>query len=141
MFVEFFMQNWPLFLALAAVVGLMAFNPAGMSTGSARGVSPMELSRLVNHEQAVLLDVRSKDEFTAGHIAKSKNIPLEDLEKKYRQLEKFKKRPMVIICQTGKQSGKAASQLRKHEFDKLFQLSGGLAEWRKDNLPLDKSKS
>jgi len=141
MFAEFFMQNWPLFLALAAVVGLMAFNPAGSAGGAARGVSPMELSRLVNHEQAVMLDVRSKDEFNAGHIAKSKNIPLDELEKKTRSLEKFKKRPMVIICQNGKSSTKAANQLRKLEFDKLFHLAGGLMEWRKDNLPLEKSKS
>ena len=101
----------------------------------------MELSRLVNHEQAVLLDIRNKDEFDAGHIAKSRNIPLQDLQKKSRQLEKFKKRPMVIISQAGRESGKAANQLRKLEFDKLFHLTGGLVEWHKDNLPLEKSKS
>lgn len=140
MFAEFFMQNWPLFLALAAVMGLLAFDPKSAGS-SARGVSPMELSRLVNHEQAVLVDVRSKDEFAAGHIPKSKNIPVEDIEKKSRQLEKFKKRPMVLICQNGKQSGKAANQLRKLKFDKLFHLAGGLAEWHKDNLPLEKSRS
>ncbi len=141
MFAEFFMQNWALFLALFAVMGLLMFDPAGGRSGAARGVSPMELTQLVNHEQAVIVDVRSPDEYAAGHITKSKNIPLDEIQTKSKQLEKFKKRPIVIVCKTGNRAGKAANQLRKLEFDKLFHLTGGLVEWQKDNLPLQKSKS
>jgi len=140
MFAEFFMQNWALFLALFVVMGLLMFDPGSARAGSARGVSPMELTRLVNHEQAVIIDVRSPEEFDKGHITKAKNIPLDEIENKSKQLEKFKKRPMVIVCQTGNRAGKAANQLRKLEFDKLFQLTGGLVEWQKDNLPLEKTK-
>ena len=140
MFAEFFMQNWALFLALFAVLGLLMFDPSGSSSSSARGVSPMELSRLVNHEQAVIVDVRSQEEYDRGHITKAKNIPLDEIETKSKQLEKFKKRPLVIVCQTGNRAGKAANQLRKLEFDKLFHLTGGVVEWQKDNLPLEKSK-
>ena len=140
MFTEFFMQNWALFLALLAVLGLLMFDPTSGRSGAARGVSPMELTQLVNHEQAVVIDVRSQDEFKNGHITKSRNVPLADIEAKAKQLEKFKKRPIVIVCQTGNRAGKAANQLRKLEFEKLFHLTGGLVEWQKDNLPLEKSK-
>ena len=141
MYTEFFIENWLLFAALVAVLILLVFDPAGMSNSSARGVSPMELSRLVNHEQAILVDIRSNDEFAAGHIAKSRNIPLDDIEKQSKKLEKLKKRPMVLICQSGNRAGKAAAKLRKMEFDKLFQLSGGLVEWQKESLPLEKTKA
>ncbi len=141
MFAEFFMQNWALFVALFAVMGLLMFDPTGSRSSAARGVSPMELTRLVNHEQAVVIDVRSADEFDAGHITKSKNIPLDEIQTKAKQLEKFKKRPLVIVCKSGNRAGKAASQLRKLEFDKLFNLTGGLVEWQKDNLPLEKTKA
>ena len=141
MFTEFFIENWFLFAALAAVLILLVFDPAGMSNKSASAVSPMELSRLVNHEQAVLVDVRSNEEFAAGHIAKSRNVPLDEIESQSKKLEKFKKRPIVLICGSGNKTGKAAAQLRKMEFDKLFQLSGGLVEWQKESLPLEKSKA
>lgn len=141
MFTEFIVENWLLFAALAAVMILLVFDPAGMASSTARAVSPMELSRLVNHEQAVLVDIRSIEEFEAGHIAKSRNIPLDQIENHSKKLEKIKKRPIVIVCQSGKRSGKAAAKLRKMEFDKLFQLSGGLIEWQKENLPLEKSKA
>lgn len=141
MFTEFFIENWLLFAALAAVMILLVFDPAGMMGGSvARSVSPMELSRLVNHEQAILVDIRSNEEFASGHISKSRNIPLEDIENQSKKLEKFKKRPIVLICQTGNKAGKASAKLRKLEFDKLFQLGGGLIEWQKENLPLEKAK-
>ena len=93
MFTEFFIENWFLFAALGAVMILLVFDPGGMSNSAATAVSPMELSQLVNHEQAVLVDIRSKDEFAAGHIAKSKNIPLEDIESQAKKLEKFKNGP------------------------------------------------
>ena len=141
MFTEFFIENWFLFAALAAVMILLVFDPAGMGGSVAQAVSPMELSRLVNHEQAVLVDIRSNDEFAAGHIAKSRNIPLDDIENHSKKLEKFKKRPMVLICQSGNRAGKAATKLRKMEFDKLFQLTGGLIEWQKESLPLEKAKA
>ena len=47
----------------------------------------------------------------------------------------------MLICGSGNKTGKAATQLRKLEFDKLFQLTGGLVEWQKDSLPLEKSKT
>ncbi len=140
MLTEFFIENWFLFAALAAVMILLVFDPAGMSSSAARAVSPMELSRLVNHEQAVIVDIRSHDEFAAGHIAKSRNIPLENIESHSKKLEKLKKRPLVLVCQTGNRAGKAAMKLRKMEFDKLFQLKGGLIEWQKENLPLEKAR-
>ena len=139
MYTEFFIENWFLFAALGAIMVLLILDPLGMSGGSATAVSPMELSRLVNHEQAVLVDIRSKEEFAAGHIAKSRNIPLDEIESHSKKLEKFKKRPMVLICGSGNKTGKAATQLRKLEFDKLFQLTGGLVEWQKESLPLEKS--
>ena len=141
MFTEFFLENWVLFLALVAVLVLLVFDPSAAGGSQARSVSPMELSRLVNHEQAVLIDTRSSEEFAAGHITKSRNIPLDDIESSAKKLEKFKKRPMVLICQSGNRAGKAAAKLRKLQFDKLFQLSGGLIEWRKENLPLEKSSA
>jgi rhodanese-related sulfurtransferase len=68
---------------------------------------PTDLAKLVK-EGAVIVDVRTKDEFQVGHIEGSKNIPLDTVKK---ELEKIKKlnRPIVTVCRSGNRSAIAKS--------------------------------
>lgn len=101
-------------------------------------VSSLQATQLINREKAVILDVRSAEEFATGHIREAKNIPLKELTGRVGELDKSKNRPVVIVCAKGLQSNKAASQLTKAGFPQAYPLVGGIAEWQSQNLPLVK---
>lgn len=81
---------------------------------------------LKNDNQAMLIDVRSPQEYREGHLEKSINIPLYDLEEKYKQFIDKKEDTIILYCQTGKRSRKALEILREKGFENLYQIEGGL---------------
>ena len=84
-----------------------------------------------------LIDVRSPDEFTEGHIAGALNFPLPDLD---RQLGKIKRdQPVMLYCRSGNRSGMALQKLRSAGFTELYNL-GGIGELTAQGLPQKKGK-
>ena len=92
-----------------------------------------------SRQNAVIVDVNEADKFKNGHISHAINLPFGNFVNSIGKLKKHKTKPIVLICETGAQSKKAAPLLKKNEFADVYVLSGGLAAWRKDNLPLVKS--
>jgi rhodanese-related sulfurtransferase len=137
---EFIVQNWYLFLALVVIVLLLSFDHARHRISGVKAVSATELPQLLNHEDAVVIDVCEPAEFRNGHIPGAINIPLGQIEESTRKLEKYRKKgtPLVVSCQSGNRSSKGAAKLRKLEFDKVYTLNGGITAWRKENLPVEK---
>ena len=104
--------------------------------GGKNAVDPLAATALINHEEAVVLDVRSMAEFKDGHIVNAVNIPLNGLGNNVKQLEKHRKRPIVTVCRSGSRSGAACSLLRKHGFENVKNLRGGMMAWESANLPV-----
>ena len=136
MILEFVSANWHLFAMLAVIILLLSFNPG--AAGGTRKISPMQLPRLQSSESAVVLDVCDAEAFKQGHIAQAINLPLEQIKDKITKLNKHKSKPIIVACQNGSRSAKAASILRNNEFSQLYILEGGLVAWKKENLPLVK---
>jgi rhodanese-related sulfurtransferase len=99
-------------------------------------VSPGDAVRLINRS-AVIVDVRGPDAFSAGHIVNARNLTLAEIEKDPDALKKSKSKIVLTVCDSGAQSGKAASLLRKAGYENAFSLRGGIAAWRAENLPLE----
>ncbi len=95
--------------------------------------------QLVNHKNAIVLDVREDSEYKAGHILNSMLIPFGKLGSRMGELEKYKEQPVVVVCRTGNRSGAACVALGKQGFSQAYNLAGGIAAWQKANLPLEKS--
>lgn len=131
-----FISNHP-FLVGAFAVLLALFIRNEMSRGGA-AVSAQELVQLVNNEGAVVVDLRDKGEFEAGHIVDAINIPFANIEARVDELSKFKDKPIVLACKMGQHSGSAGTQLRKAGFERVSRLRGGIADWRSQNLPVVK---
>ena len=74
------------------------------------------------HEGAVIIDVRSPQEFQSGHVRKSKNIPLNELDMKYKTLKK--NQPVIACCASGMRSGSAVSFLEAKGFIKVYNGGG-----------------
>ena len=132
-----FVGNHPLLVG-AFVLLLILFIRNEMSRGG-KAVNAQQLVHLVNNENALVVDVRDKSEYDQGHIVDSINIPFSSLEGRLSELEKHKERPLVVACKMGQHSGSAGTMLRKNGFENVSRLTGGLADWRGQNLPVVKA--
>ena len=131
-----FVVSHPLLMGAFGVM-LALFIRNEMQRGG-RSVSAQELVDLVNRESAVVLDVRDKKEYDTGHIVDSINIPFPVLDSRVDELKKHKDKPIIIACKMGQHSGSAGTLLRKHGFENVSRLTGGVSEWRNQSLPVVK---
>ena len=102
-------------------------------------ILPAEVTRLINHEDALVIDIREEKDFQKGHILNAMHLPLGLFESKLNKLEKHKSKPIILSCNTGKQSDRACAILVKNGYEKIFNLKGGVSNWQAANLPLTKS--
>ena len=135
---DFVQQNIWLIL-LAALSGFMLVGPnlRGRFSG-VKNVGPQEAVMLFNHQDALVLDVREDSEFRDGRIPKAKHVPLRQLKDRIKELEKFKDKPIVLVCRTGNRSSHASGVLRKAGFENVHNLSGGMVAWEQAGLPKEK---
>lgn len=131
-YLEFVGRHWDLFLALVAVVFLLV----RAQKGGGNQLTPQEAIQKMNHEDAVVIDVREPNEVADGKIRDAIHIPLGSLKDKTGELEKYKDKPMIMVCRSGNRSMHGLGVLRKAGFDKLFNLKGGIMAWQSANLPL-----
>ena len=102
----------------------------------ARGFKVSHLYEFTDNTAAELLDIRAPADFKAGRVIGAKNIPFADLTKRMSELEKHKDKPIIIICKTGQTASSAANMLKKADYTNVHRMSGGMAEWTGQNLPL-----
>ena len=98
----------------------------------------LQATQMMNSGKIALVDVRDSTQFAAGHVRDAKNIPLKDLAQRAGELDKFKAKPVIAMCQSGIQSSQATTQLQKAGFTEVYSLDGGLAAWRAQGLPVVK---
>ena len=101
-------------------------------------VTHLQATQLINRSKAIIVDVRDKAAFDAGHLVDARNIPLKELPNRMGELEKFKNRPVIVVCQSGVTSSKAVTQLRKAGFGEAVGLDGGISAWLAQGLPTAK---
>jgi rhodanese-related sulfurtransferase len=134
---SFIVNNWML-IAIALVSGGLLLWPVIQGAATA-GLTPSAAVQLINREKAVVVDVCESNEFAAGHVTGSRNIPLGELEAKLATSVKNKTVPLILVCQTGARSGRALAIAKKLGYEQAQSLGGGLAAWRTANLPVEKS--
>jgi rhodanese-related sulfurtransferase len=133
--VKFFIDNiW--LIALALLSGGALIWPILQRRGDK--VSILQATQLINQGKGIILDVREPAAFSAGHLRDAKNIPLKELSTRLAELDKFKSKPVIIVCQSGMQSAKAAAQLKKAGFTDAVSMDGGIAAWQTQGLPIAK---
>lgn len=135
---EFIQQNIWLVL-IAAFSGIMLLLP--IVRGKLSGALSADTTRtvqLINHQDALILDVREANEFAGGHIANARHIPLGQLATSLKPLEKHKDKTIVVNCQSGTRSAMACGVLRKNGFSQVYNLKGGIKAWQQAGLPVVK---
>lgn len=123
-------------VAIAVASGLALLWPALRPGG--RRATPLQVTQMINRGKTMVLDVRTADEFAAGHLRDAKNIPLADLASRVGELEKSKAKTVVVLCQSGARADKAVRQLAAAGFEDVCSLDGGIAAWQAAGLPVTK---
>ena len=106
-----------------------------------RGVNEVDSAaalQLINHKDAVILDVREENEYRAGHILNAIWIPLGKIDSRLGELERHRNQPVVVYCRSGQRSASGCALLKKHGFTQAFNLEGGVVAWQKAGLPVEK---
>jgi rhodanese-related sulfurtransferase len=136
---EFLTQNNNYLWAISALISGVALLVMTLRTKtSGPRLTPAQATQLINREDAQVIDVREQPEWAKGRIAGSRHIPLGQLGQRIADLEKFKERPLIVVCASGMRSASACSTLRKAGFEKVFALDGGIGAWEQAGLPLTK---
>lgn len=109
------------------------------ATSKVKVVNNLQATSLINNENAILVDIRSADEFKQGHIVNSLNLSAADIKKQILgKIEQYKEKPVIVVCASGVNSSASADLLSKQGFTQVYTLKDGIAAWRAANLPLVK---
>lgn len=135
--IEFAMNHWILVAAFLLVSGVLVFT---LLQGDKGSVDPLAAIDLINHEDAVLVDVRPAADFHKGHVINAVNIPINGFANQIKSLNKYKSRPIIVGCRSGSQSQTARNQLLKAGFERVYNLRGGMLAWQNANLPMSRKK-
>ena len=131
-----FIGNHPFLVGTFALLLVLFIRNESRRGGNS--VSPQQLVDMVNRQNAVVVDIRERKEYQAGHIVDSVNVPYSALESRLDELKNYRDRPIVVACKMGQTAGAAGTVLRKKGFENVSRLTGGMAEWRNQNLPVVK---
>lgn len=120
-------------IGLAIISGGALLIPYLQQRGSK--LSLLQATQLMNTGKALVLDVRDADQFSAAHLRDARNIPIKDLPQRVGELDKFKAKNVIVVCQSGTHTAKAESILKKAGFAEVYGLTGGIAAWQAQGLP------
>jgi rhodanese-related sulfurtransferase len=128
------------YLATAAVVAAaaVAFYEIRERMQAFAALTAMQAVRLMN-QGALVIDLRGKESYDAGHIGDARNVPMADLAAQAESLKKWRDKNVITYDDSGTGGAGGARTLTKLGFTKVFNLQGGLNAWLKDNLPLAKT--
>ena len=123
--------------ALLAAIALILYELRARAQSFA-ALSAMQAVRLMN-QGAIVLDLRNKEAFDAGHIGDAHSVPAAEIEARADSLKKWQNKAVIAYCDTGVSAAAAVRTLAKLGFTQVFNLQGGLDAWVKDNLPLTRT--
>ncbi|HZR21377.1 MAG TPA: rhodanese-like domain-containing protein [Verrucomicrobiae bacterium] len=140
------MNNRPVSLSIVAAITLFAVASPGLaqssggdrSTPMVQHVDAKQAQKLIDDKKVVVLDIRTPGEFSTGRIAGAKNIDFQapDFEQKIETLDKSKS--YLVHCASGGRSSHSLLLFKKHQFESIYHLDGGIKAWQKAGLPVEK---
>ncbi len=130
---DFVEQNLMWIMLAAISGGMLLFQTM---RGGGNNISVADATLKLNREDALIIDVRETHEWDRGHIPHARHIALGQIGKRMHEIEKFKSRPIIVVCASGNRSSSACGALKRAGFEQVFNLSGGIGAWSEANLPV-----
>jgi rhodanese-related sulfurtransferase len=136
---EFVTNHSLLVMAFVVLLAILVGSELKRRISGVRQVTPGEATRLLNHENAIMVDTRADKEYRNGHIVNAIHLPIKDQGLDDR-LDKYRDRPLIVYCNSGQDSAKLCGILRKQGFESVYNLKGGVQAWQRTELPLSRGK-
>ncbi|MDH3526729.1 MAG: rhodanese-like domain-containing protein [Gammaproteobacteria bacterium] len=136
---EFVTNHLLLVMAFVVLLSVLAGGELKRRISGVQQITPAEATRLLNHENAVMIDMRNDKEYRNGHIVNAVHVPVKDRDIDGR-LDKYRDRPLIVYCNNGNQSTQLCGKLRKQGFEPVYNLKGGVLAWQRSELPLTRGK-
>lgn len=134
-FFVFISQEWLLVSTLLVLIYIYAWRER---IKNGRPISTQEATALINSDAAIWLDVRDAADFNSGHMVDALHIPHSKIDSELEGLEKHRDKTIIVVDKLGQHAGRVGRTLGNKGFN-VRRLSGGIAEWRNQSLPLVKS--
>jgi len=136
---EFIVNNLILFAALFGVMVMLIKSELDHQANKGSLLTPSLAIRLMNnHDDALVIDLRTAADYKNGHIRGAKNSPLNDFAKNIDTYSGYKDKEVLVYCNSGNTAIRAIKALKKAGFEKINNLDGGIAAWKEANMPLVK---
>ena len=122
--------------ALATAIALWLLGVATGADDLATSISPSELHAQQQKGTApLIIDVRTAEEYSAGHVPDAVNIPHTDLAKRLGEVKS--QNGVALYCMIGPRARLGEETLREAGVTKIYHLEGGFAAWRESGLPVE----
>jgi len=135
--IEFSSNHLLLVAAFAAILVMLIAGELRQRLSGINEIGPGEATRMLNHDNAVIVDMREDKDYREGHIVNAVHTPASNSDA-VQKLEKFRDRPVIVYCRSGNSSAGFCRKLRKQGFASVYNLAGGVLAWQKAGLPLNR---
>ena len=149
------MKKSKIFLAVAIIFANLTFsattalaeetnnlNSGNISSETNIAVTDVSVAQavdLINNKNALIIDVRTPEEFAESHLPEANNFPVDTLSQNIETIKKLQRdKPLLVYCRSGKRSARAAEKLKNLGVNSLYNLKGGIKAWSDANNPLVK---
>lgn len=135
--IQEFVGNHPyLFGALVIALLAAAANEMFRVLKGERPISASEAVRLMNTDDAIVVDTRSAADFKKSHILNARHVPMAGIEERAKEISKNTDRTIICYCGVGSVAPQAAAKLRKLGYSRAHALKGGINAWQGDGMPV-----
>jgi len=138
---EFIGNHYVLAAIAVAVLIVLLRTEIGLLMRRYKMISPAELVRLINRENALVIDVSPLADFEKSHIAGARHVALNQLDPEHKDLARVRELPVAVVCRSGTAAPGVCARLSKAAFTQVHCLDGGLNAWVSAELPVVKGKT
>jgi rhodanese-related sulfurtransferase len=139
-YIEFVTNHYLLAFSLVCVIFLLIQDLLANSFNKYQNISALIAVTKMDSDDTLVIDVREPAEFNKSHIENAINLPMGKIDEQIASLEKHKKHPLIVTCQTGSRSPSACKTLTKAGFEQVYNMTGGMQSWEDNKLPIKISK-
>lgn len=134
-FFSFLLDHYILTSAFIVLLGMLIVSELKGRVLGYKEVPVNDMVRLINQEDALVVDVREEGLYEGGHIVNAVNIPVGLMDSKLGDLEKHRDKPIVLVCKTGQTAARGCVELSRKGFKNLYKLRGGMMSWNDASMP------
>lgn len=136
---EFVHDNWIVIVVMLASGGMLLWQTFARGAGARNEIGTVEATRLINRNDAFLLDLRETSEYEGERLPNALQLPLSQLEGRAKELTRYVKRPVIAYGGRANRARLATRALEKLGFGEIFVLKGGLRAWKDAGLPVERA--